>query len=47
MHYIPEIMLTDYKYQEKKEEEDLAALKTALTHKVDDSMTTSKRTKVD
>ena len=34
--------LTDYMYQEKKEEEDLPALKTALKHRYD-SKTTQKR----
>ena len=29
-------MLTDYMYQEKREEEDLPALKTTLTHRYDD-----------
>ena len=39
-HYIPETMLTDDMYQEKREEEDLPALKTTLTHRDDDSKTT-------
>ena len=30
---------TDYMYQEKREEEDLPALKTALTHRYNDSKT--------
>ena len=37
--YIPEMTLTDYMSQENKYEEDLLALKTALTHR-DDSKTT-------
>ena len=32
-HCNPETALTDYMYQEKREEEDLAALKTALMHR--------------
>ena len=40
MHYIPEMTLTDSKCQEKKEEEDLPALKTALTHQYSDLKTT-------
>ena len=44
MHYIPETTLTDYKYQEKKEEEDLQASKTALTHRYNDSKTIEKNT---
>ena len=32
--------LTDYMYQEKKEEEDLLALKTPLTHQYNDLKTT-------
>ena len=39
--YIPEMRLTDYMYQEKKDE-DLPALKTALTHRYNDSKTTYK-----
>ena len=31
--YIPEMTLTDNMYQEKREEKDLPALKTALTHR--------------
>ena len=31
--------LTDYMYQEKKEEEDLPALKTTLTHQYNDLKT--------
>ena len=34
--------LTDYMCQEKKEEEDLPALKTALTHQYNDLKTTCK-----
>ena len=40
MHYIAEPTLTDYMYQERKEEEDLPALKTALTHRYNNSKTT-------
>ena len=32
MNKVPETTLTDYMYLEKKEEEDLPASKTALTH---------------
>ena len=32
--------LTDYKCQEKKEEEDLSAMKIALTHQYNDLKTT-------
>ena len=39
-HYIPETTLTDYMYQEKREEEDLPASKTALTHQYNGSKTT-------
>ena len=35
-HYIPEMMLTDYMSQVKKEEEDLSALKTAFTYQYND-----------
>ena len=35
-------MLTDYMYREKKELEDLPALKTALTHQYNDFKTTYK-----
>ena len=35
-------MLTDYMCQEKKEEEDLLAMKTTLTHKYNDLKTTYK-----
>ena len=38
-HYIPEMTLTDYMYQEKREEEDLSASKTALTHQYNDLKT--------
>ena len=34
------MMLTDYMYQEKKEEEDLLALKIPLTHRNKESKTT-------
>ena len=34
----PETMLTDYTYQQKRKEEDLPALKTALTHQYNDSI---------
>ena len=37
--HLPETTLTDYMYQEKKEEQDLPALKTALTHRYNDSKT--------
>ena len=37
---IPEMTLTDYMCQEKREEEDLLALKIALTHRYNDSKTT-------
>ena len=40
-------MLTDYMFQEKKEEEDLPALKIALTHQYNDSKTIYKNTKED
>ena len=40
MQYTLETMLTDYMYREKREEEDLPALKTTLTHRYDDSKTT-------
>ena len=39
-HYIPETTWTDYMYQEKREEEDLPASKTVLTHPYNDSKTT-------
>ena len=39
-HYTPETTLTDYKYLEKREEEDLPASKTPLTHPYNDSKTT-------
>ena len=39
-HYIRETTLTDYMYQEKREEEDLPASKTVLTHPYNDSKTT-------
>ena len=38
-------MLTDYMYQERREEEDLSALKTVLKHPYNDSRTTQKNTK--
>ena len=41
----PEMTLTDYMFQEKREEEDLPALKTALTHPYIDSKTIYKNTK--
>ena len=40
-------MLTDYMCQEKKEEEDLAALKTVITHRHNDLKTTYKSVKED
>ena len=45
--YIPEMTLTDYKFQEKKEEEDLPAVKTGLTHRYNDSKSIYKNTKED
>ena len=39
--------LTDYIFQEKREEEDLPALKTTLTHEYNDSKTIYKNTKED
>ena len=39
----PETTWTDYMYQEKREEEDLPASKTALTHPYNDSKTTKKK----
>ena len=39
--------MTEYKFQEKREEEDLPALKTALTHRYNDSKTIYKNTKDD
>ena len=39
--------LTDYMFQEKREEEDLPAWKTALTHRYNDSKTIYKNTKED
>ena len=39
-HYITETTLTDYMYQEKREEEDLPASKTALMHRYNDSRNT-------
>ena len=38
--YIPEITLTEYISQLKKEEEDLPALKTVLRHRYNDLKTT-------
>ena len=46
-YYIPETTLTAYMYQEKREEEDLPALKTALIHRYNDSKTTEKNTNED
>ena len=46
-HYIPETTLTVYMYQEKREEENLPASKTALTHRYNDSKTTQKNTNKD
>ena len=45
-HYIPEMTLIDYMYQEKRKEEDSLTLKTALMHRYDSS-TTQKSTKED
>ena len=42
-----ETTLTDYMFQEKREEEDLPALKTALTQRYNDSKTIYKNTKED
>ena len=39
-YYTPETTWTDYMYQEKREEEEFPALKTALTHRYNDSKTT-------
>ena len=39
-HYTPETTLTDYMYLEKREEEDLSASKTPLTHRYNGSKTT-------
>ena len=39
-NYIPEMMLTDYMYHKRRDEEDLPALKTALTHQYNDLRTT-------
>ena len=47
MHYIPEMTLTDYMYQEKRYEEDLTASKTAFTHRYNDSKTPQKNTNGD
>ena len=47
MLYIPETTLTDNTFQEKREEEVLPALKTALTHRYNDSKTIYKNTKED
>ena len=47
MLYNPETTLTDYMFQEKREEEDLSALKTALTHRYNDSKTIYKNTMED
>ena len=47
MHYIPGTTLEDYMYQGKREEEDFPALKTALTHRYDESKTALKNTKED
>ena len=35
-HYIPEMTLTDYMYQERREGEDLPALKTVLIQRLED-----------
>ena len=40
----PERTLTDYMYQEKREEEYLPALKTALMHRYNDTKTMYKNT---
>ena len=45
--YIPEMTLTDYVCQEKREEEDLPAFKSALTHRYNDSKTTEKSAEKD
>ena len=41
--YIPETTLTNNMFQEKREEEDLPALKTALTHRYNDTKTIYKK----
>ena len=41
-HYVSRKALTDYMYQEKREEEDLPASKSALTHRDNGSTTTRK-----
>ena len=38
-YYISETTLKEYMYQEKTEDKDLPALKTALTHRYNDSRT--------
>ena len=45
--YISKTTLTDYMFQEKREEEDLPALKTALTYQYNDSKTIYKNAKKD
>ena len=40
MYYTPEMLLTVYMYQGKKEEVDLSALKTVLMHRYNDLKTT-------
>ena len=41
------MMLTDYIYHERREEEGLPAMKTALTHRYNDTRTTQKSKKKD
>ena len=42
---LPEMTLTDYLYQERREEHDLPALETAFTHRYNDTKSTEKSTK--
>ena len=44
---MPETTLTEYMFQEKREEEDLPSLKTALAHPYNNSKTIYKNTKED
>ena len=45
MPYLPEMTLTNYLYQEKMEEEDVPALRTAQMYKYKDSKNTLKKAK--
>ena len=47
MPYIADMTMTDYIYPENKEEEELQALKMALTHRYNNKMTTKKGTEED